>query len=236
MSELFLTISSDEIGRPVLDEPNRVLSGTELADRLKQFLRDKQPWLAARVRIEVQGEQVVVRAVDVGGGRRGTQPMEILRAFEGTVGMSDKLPEVSEVDSLPEVEMEAGAFDFDPPQPTPEPPGNETLEGLCSKVRYFPVPEAAWYEICDGTLRLTEDALDFEADYHVDYTEDETRDHRVPLASVQKALRDTWCRIPCLRIETREAAYRYGWPARRKEVDSIFTVGEWLTALQKVIH
>lgn len=236
MSELSLTINPDEIGRPVLEEPGRALSGPELARALRRFLREQQPWLAERVRIVARRDCALVRAAAPDPHRPGTRSLEILRALEGAVGMADKLPEVAEIDSLPEMDMKPGDFDLDIPEPDPAPRQAPVTEALSSKVRYFPVPEASWYEICDGTLKLTNTAIIFEAAYRVEYSEAQPRDHRLPLAGVREVLRDTWCRIPCLRVETAEAAYRYGWPARRSETQSIFTVSEWLTALQKVVR
>lgn len=235
MSEISLTIRPGEIGRPVLEDPNRMLSGPELARALAKFLRQQQPWLAGRVRIVARKDHVVVRATGVEPDRPGTRPLEVLRAVEGAVGMADKLPEINSAEDLPELRMDPGRFDLDFNDPEPPPRAMPVTESLTSKVRYFPVPEAAWFEICDGTLQLTDTALTFEATYRLETTEENTRDHHLPLAEVQEVLRDTWCRVPCLRVETADAAYRYGWPARRDKPESIFTVGEWLAALEKVI-
>jgi hypothetical protein len=49
---------------------------------------------------------------------------------------------------------------------------------------------------------------------------------------MQAARRDTWWCVPCLRIEARGRAYRYGWPRLRRDPASEFELDEWLGRLR----
>jgi hypothetical protein len=105
---------------------------------------------------------------------------------------------------------------------------------LLSKVRYFPLPTAEWYEICEGWLNLTEDEIDFEPQFTIGQPERgaSSRHHSVKLNDITLVRRDRWLSIPCLRIEAGGDAYRYGWTSQRKKVHEVFNVEEWIKVLK----
>lgn len=105
---------------------------------------------------------------------------------------------------------------------------------LWSQVRYFPLPEAAWFEICEGRLELLPTAVEFEPRYTMSQPEEgpEAQRHRMEFDQIVRICRDNWLNVPCLRIEVDDEAYRYGWTSRREDVKGVFNVEEWLRALR----
>jgi len=234
MSRCVLTIYPDDLSAGVLPAAGQDASGAELAAAVQEFLTRHQPWLAERVEVlSRQGCAVVTARETPGPPRAGERPLELLRAVQGVLGMADRLPEVHGDGDMPEIEADAAQFDF-PCSSWDE--GDAAPEAvLQSKVRSFPLPEAEWYEICEGVLTLTHDRIVFEPRYWAPLEDKErsTRRHVLLLKDVSEVARDLWLHIPCLRVETQDAAYRYGWPPRREDLHSTFEVDEWLEALKR---
>ena len=45
---------------------------------------------------------------------------------------------------------------------------------------------------------------------------------------MEELCRGEWWDIPCLMVKTPRRTYRYGWPAERGELETLFDVDEWL--------
>lgn len=105
---------------------------------------------------------------------------------------------------------------------------------LLSKVRYFPLPTAEWYEICEGWLHLTDDVIDFKPQFTIGQPERgvSSRHHSVKLNDITLVRRDRWLNVPCLRVESGDDAYRYGWTSQREKVHEVFNVEEWIKVLK----
>jgi hypothetical protein len=56
----------------------------------------------------------------------------------------------------------------------------------------------------------------------------------IPVADIQGCGRGEWWDVPCLMIRTPGLTYRYGWPAERHELESIFDVDQWVEALRRL--
>lgn len=234
MSERKLVVLPDDVGPPVLEERQRCDDGAELAASIRKHLQEKQPWLARRVRLIPREHDCIVRPDVSEDARRGERPLDILRAVQGTLGMVDKLPEVENAEGIPEIEVDEGFLVPEGDEARcPQPSESELIS---NRVRYFPLPEAAWYEICDGTLTLTTRAITFQPYYFLDQQEErDSRKHAIAISDIHEVHRDTWCRVPCLRVETSRHAYRYGWPGKRESSRDEFLPGEWMTRIQELL-
>jgi len=227
-------------------------TGVAFAQAVHEFLQAHQPWLAERVAVQAGKDCALIRPVvpgeaDAPGGampgggtpdgtaREGERPGDILRALEAALGMMSKLPEVLDADGLREIEVDPDLLR--PPAPVPEGEEDQFVGLLRSNVRSFPLPGAEWYEIHEGQLVLMERSVLFEPRHALGQTEDDrtVRRHEIPLADITGFGQDTWIHYPCLRIETERRTYRYGWPARRRNVWSDFNVEEWLVALESAL-
>ena len=238
MSHHVLTIYPEDLGPRVLPPAGRRPTGEEIAAAVRHFLQEHQPRIAELVRVEAgEGHAAVIVLPPHQGGtaRRGaSNALDLLRAVEGSLGMADKLPEVLDPENLPELAVDAREFPVTLTEDKDEP--WEGPERLRSKVRYFPLPTCQWFEICDGELILAPDRIIFEPHSVIVREDDEDFSGRqvISLTSVVEVRRDTWWHVPCLRIETRQKAYRYGWPARRGEPGRDFELDEWLSLLDSM--
>jgi len=235
VNETALIIHAEDLGPRVLGEAAPDAGASALAEAVRRFLAEHQPWVAERVDV-TPGEhccRVTARAA-LACARHGERPIDLLRAAQGALGMADKLPEVVDEPDLPELDVDAAVLELPvgPAQGAAGPPE----EILRSKVRYFPLPEAEWFEICAGQLVLTSQGICFEPRYRPRESKDQrrARSHAIPLAQVTQAARDTWFHLPCLRVSTRRGAYRYGWPPEREELSTHFHVDQWLEALSSL--
>ena len=236
MACLVLIAYPDELDGRVRLLAGEKPTGESLAAAVRAFLVKHQPWLAARVEVKPgKGHVIIVpREVAPVALRKGERPDDVLRAVEGVLGMLSKLPEVGDARDLPEID--AGEEWFDLPEPIEN--EEEYRVGLLrSKVRYFPLPGAEWFEICEGHLVLTRESIVFEPRYFLsEYVGERTaRGHEIPLGDVTRVGRDTWVQIPCLRVETERRAHRYGWPPKRENIWSNFDLEEWLVALESTL-
>ena len=229
---------ADEVSAAVLRGVGPRAAGEVLVEAIRRFLRDRQPWLAERVEVQAEGEEVMVvpRSGRIGERRAGERPLELLRSVEGVLGMADKLPEFSDTDELAEVSVEG--HDFGLPAAGDEVGAPAGAVRLRSKVRYFPLPVAEWFEVCEGELVLTLDGITFKPRYRIEQEEEgrSSRMHAIPIASVTGVARDTWLHVPCLRVETLQGAYRYGWAPRREELESCFDIAEWRAKLEALVQ
>lgn len=108
-------------------------------------------------------------------------------------------------------------------------------EILRSRVRHFPYPICEWFDISTGMLRLTDKRMQFESEHFilnspvgpscVDALE-------ISLDCIQEVCRGDWWDMPCLMIRTAETTHRFGWPAERMDIETLFDIGEWINALR----
>jgi hypothetical protein len=228
-----LVVYAHEVDERVRRSAGEKPDGLSLAAAVREFLVRHQPWLAERVEVKANKDCAVVVPR---GGQPSRNAEELLRAVQAVLGMSDKLPEVGSADGLPEIEFDAPDLSFHGDSLSSE---DELFADslLQSRVRHFPLPNAEWFEICEGRLFLTPDRIVFEPRYVIGWTEDDklARRHEIPLSEVLRVARDTWFYIPCLRVETARKAYRFGWPPKREDIWSEFSVEEWLATIESAL-
>jgi len=232
-----LTISAREVSGRVLGLAGPEPTGEGLAEAVRRYLGRHQPWLAERVVVGADGPLAVVLPKAPRGGRPGEGALELLRAVEGVLGMADKLPEVPPEAELPELEVDGDLLGH-VESVNPAAVAGEDPVLLRSKVRHFPLPVAEWFEIREGWLTLTPRRIRFEPRPRPALAEGgaASGEHAVALGRVRGVRRDTWCHVPCLRVETDGGPYRYGWPPRREEPGSSFDVTEWLETLRTLLE
>jgi len=225
----------DEVTAEVRRMAGQEPTGASLAQAIGEFLGESQPWLAERIVVRPgKGCAAIVPRSPEPEARPGEKPMDVLRAVESALGMFNKLPEIEDVEDAPEIEVDPKQFGLAGPVESER----EQFYGLLhSKVRYFPLPGAEWFEVCEGELFLTSRGVTFVPRYIVGQDEDErtARGHEIPLAEITQTGRDTWVHLPCLRVETKRKAFRYGWPPCREDIWSNFDVEEWLSGLRAAL-
>jgi len=238
MARLTLPVHRNEVSAAVLEGIGSHPGGEALAAAIRRFLREHQPWIAERMEVEAEGDHAVVapRAGPGGGGRAGERPLELLRAVQGVLGMADKLPGFLGDDELPEIGVDGGEFGLQATMGQAEALPDRVE--LRSRARYFPFPEAEWFEVCEGELTLTREHITFDSPQRIQLEQEEqpSRRHVISIAHVTGVGRDTWLHIPCLRVDTARRVYRYGWPSRRPEPESCLDIGEWQVKLKSLLR
>ncbi len=217
-----LTLALAELSYRVLQMPHEEATAREAAVAVRRFLLREHAALAGVVKVTAGEGAVVLRA-------EGEAPEELLGEAATLVRRRDLEPVGGEL------EVDAAEFAIEVVESEPEPEDVER-EVLASDVRYFPYPECEWFEVRDGRLTLTDRRIVFEPRLIIAESPDAeaaTR-HDTPLAEVERAYRDEWLAVPCLMVQTPQATYRYGWPARRGEVELIFDVDEWLERIRSL--
>jgi hypothetical protein len=191
---------------------------------VRQYLERERPALAGALEVSPGQGAVVLRA-------EGEAPNELM-------GEAAALLLRRELDPLAgELEVEAEEFCIEVTEPDAEPQPRER-EIIASDVRYFPYPECEWFEVRDGRLTLTERRILFEPRLIIaesPETEAGSR-HVIPLSETDAVYRGEWWTVPCLMVRTPRITYRYGWPARRGELELIFDVDEWLDHIRSLVR
>lgn len=227
MAEPILTIRPAELSAEILKGSGRE-STARVAQALREFLQERQPQLSALVTISACPGQIVVRA-------SGEHALDTLRSVEGVLGMEDRLPEALPFDEMPEIEANEKEFSLEATKSVQEPAARKA--SLRSKVRYFPTPICEWFEISDGELLLEEDRLVFKPKHQIvpDSGASPEGVISIEFENIKDFGRDVWWNVPCLGIETEQKAFRFGWPPRREEPESIFQIEEWLDTLRRLL-
>ncbi len=216
-----LRIRLCDLGFRILQMPPEQARAGSAAAALKRYLRLKRGGLAAALEIEAEGDAVLVRA-------RGEAPGEMLRELRELIAQA----RVPEVDSEIEVDPEEFAIELGDVERGPE----LEREIARSRVRYFPHPTCEWFEISTGELLLTNRLLTYTPEWNImpDDAAQKEGQHIIPLDRVLEFRRGEWWDVPCLMVELPEITYRYGWPAERTDLDTIFDVDEWLMHLRNL--
>ncbi len=212
----------EELSYRVLRMPQVEATAREAALAVERYLKRERPALAGALEVTAGQRAVVLRA-------EGEAPEELL-------GEAASLLRRRDLESVTgELEVEAAEFAVEVTEAEAEPESGER-EVLTSEVRYFPYPECEWFEVRNGRLTLTERRIVFEPRLIIAESPDaeaSTR-HVTLLREVEKAYRDEWLTVPCLMVQTPQATYRYGWPARRGELELLFDVDEWLDRIRSL--
>ncbi len=217
-----LTLPVAELSYRVLQMPHEEATAGEAATAVRRYLLREHPALAGVVEVTAGQGAVVLRA-------EGEAPEELLGEAAALVRRRDLEPVGGEI------EVDEAEFAIEVTETVAESEEAER-EVLTSDVRYFPYPECEWFEVRAGRLTLTDRRIVFEPRLIIAESPDAeaaTR-HDTPLAEVEKAYRDEWLAVPCLMVQTPRAIYRYGWPARRGELELIFDVDEWLERIRSL--
>jgi hypothetical protein len=204
-------------------EPGEV-TARRAAAAARDFIRRHRPGLAEVVEVDSEAGSVVLRVT-------GEWPQDLLAEVRDLL----RLREPDEVEDELEVDpadFEVQAADYESEE--------EESEGelLHSRVRYFPFPEAEWFEINGGDLMLTDQNVIYEPEWQLmrDEAGHEDNRHVIPLTDIEEVFRGDWLGVPCLMIRTAGLTYRYGWPAERGELELIFNVDEWLGCLRSILE
>jgi len=218
-----MRLRPSQLGFWVLGTSADLVSAEEAARAVRDYVRRKRAGLAEALRIEPRGEVVVVRT-------EGEYPAQMLRELKDLLDAGRRLHPTAEI------EVDPGEFTIEVVEQPPE--GPEEGELLRSRVRYFPHPVCEWFEVSTGYLTLTERRVLFEPEWQITREEDAgpEGEHRIPLASVERFWRGQWWDVPCLMLQVRQRVYRYGWPDRRGELETIFDVDEWLAKLGSIFE
>jgi len=207
----------------VLQADPRLATPQEAVEGIKAFLKRKRAGLAEALEILAGEGEVILRAT-------GEVPHEMLREARELL-----MPDW-EREPAGEIEVDPDEFAIELPDELEEPMLER--EVLRSRARYFPHPVCEWFEITTGELVLTDARVTYEPEWVMmqDGAEAERSGlHVIPLGHVIKCWRGDWWDLPCLMIQTPERTYRYGWPAQRGELETIFDVDEWLVQLRSML-
>jgi hypothetical protein len=193
-----------------------------VARAVHRFLAGCQSALMPHVAVGVDRETVIInispRAV------RGTR-----LGLEAALGLesraeAEREPIVGEI-AVDEAEFEIEVSgDFE---------GELLREAIRSVVRFFPLPEAEWFEICEGTLALGQGRVEFQTEYETlgDTAGRHLGGHEYGCDAIVSYGRDLWWNVPCLRVTTERRAYRYGWTTGFTELALEFDIEQWLKTL-----
>lgn len=216
-------LSPGEISFRVLGAAPGEVSPAAAARAVQEFLEREHPGLAATLTIEPADEAVLLRA-------EGESPDAMLREACQLLAPQTPSEEVGQI----EVDVDEFAVETIE-EPEAEPEWEET-ERLRSEVRYFPYPTCEWYEISTGDLVLTDTHIRFEPRWQItsESGTGPSGEHSHSISDVRRFWRGEWWDIPCLMLEMPERTYRYGWPAKRGEPETIFDVDEWLAMLRSM--
>jgi hypothetical protein len=216
-----LRIRPEELSFRVLQaDPERV-APDEAAGAVRQFLTRKRAGLGLAVQVSAGIHDVILRA-------EGEAPEKLIDEARELLGL---------VSAVPDGEIEVDPADFAievVPQALEEPRFEH--EVLRSRVRCFPYPDCEWFSMSTGMLTLTNVQILYEPEWLImtEHGQQKGENTLIPLSDVQECRRDEWWDVPCLLIRAAGAAYRYGWPAERGELEAIFDVDEWLEALRRL--
>jgi hypothetical protein len=189
---------------------------------LRAWLDRKRPGLAAALEIAPAGEAIRFTA-------RGESPEATLRELEDLLGIGRELVPQGEI----EVSAERFAIEVAPGADR-RPDEREILR---SRVRSFPYPVCEWFDINTGMLVLTDRRITYEPE-HVPIAERDYPERHIveiPLKTVTNARRGLWWDVPCLMLETDGLTHRFGWPAERRELATVFDIAEWLETLRELL-
>lgn len=200
------------------------ITARRAAAAAREFISRHRPGLVQVVEVEPDGGSVVLRA-------KGEWPQDLLTEARDLLGLREEGEAEAELDADP-AEFAVETVDYESEEQETE------GELLHSKVRYFPFPEAQWFEISSGDLFLTDRGVIYEPEWQLMQDEAGRADsrHVIPLNEIAEAYRGDWLGIPCLMIGTAAITYRYGWPAERGELELIFDVDEWLEHLRSMLE
>jgi hypothetical protein len=212
-----------QIGYVVLQADPEGLSPELAARAVRRYLARKRPALAEALEVAAEGPFVVARAT-------GEAPEQMLHEAE------ELLRAGADLEPEGEVEVAADQFAVTVPEPAEEPLPERLV--LHSIVRYFPYPVCEWFEMTTGELTLTDRRITYEPEYVMLSDEGPGQEragtHDIPLADMIGVERGEWWTVPCLLVRTAERTLRYGWPAERGELDTIFDVDEWLIEIRNL--
>jgi len=216
------SVPVEELSYRVLRMPHVEATPREAAAAVQRYLQRQHPALAGALEVTAGQGAVVLRV-------EGEAPEELLGEAVSLLRRRDLEPVTGEL----EVEVAEFAIEVTEVETEPEPAEREVLT---SDVRYFPYPECQWFEVRNGRLTLSERRIVFEPRLIIAESPDAEASmrHLIPLGEIEKAYRGEWLTVPCLMVQTQEATYRYGWPARRGELDLIFDVDEWLDRIRSL--
>lgn len=219
VSKADMTIRPQELSHRVLQMPPDDATARQAAVALRKWLGRKRPALAGALDIRAMGGLVRVSA-------RGHAPEAMLFELDDLLGLHRDLTPVGEIE-VPIQQFAIGAS----PHPDLVPIERELLR---SRVRYFPYPECEWFDISTGMLTLTDRRITYEPEHIpiVERDEPKSRVLQVAIEQVRECRRGHWWDIPCLMVVTRPVAYRFGWPAERRDAATVFEVAEWLECLR----
>jgi hypothetical protein len=219
---LELTLTVAELSFRVLKAPHEEVLPAAAAVAVRDYLERERPALAGALKVSAGRGGVVLQA-------EGEAPQELLSEAAALLRRPDAEPPAGEL------EVDPAEFGIEVAEDSSEPEPGER-EVLTSAVRYFPYPECEWFEVRDGRLTLTERRILFEPKLIIAESPDSEAGarHVTPLSELERAYRDEWLAVPCLMVQTPRITYRYGWPARRGELELIFDVDEWLRYIRSL--
>lgn len=203
-------------------DPQRI-AADQAAGAVRQFLKRKRAGLAEVVKVSADPHHVILRA-------EGEDPQQLIDEALDLLGLGQVLS--------PDTEMDVDPADFTievAPEVVSEPEFER--EVLRSRVRCFPYPDCEWFSISTGILTLSDAQVLYEPEWLImgDHGAEKGDDTVIPLSEVEECFRGEWWDVPCLMIRTPAMTHRYGWPAERGELDSIFDVDEWLEAMRRLL-
>jgi len=224
-SEAELTIRPARLSFRVLQADPQQTTAEAAARAVRRYVKRERPGLAGALEIRASGRNVLVRA-------RGESPEAMLQELVDLLGME------RDGAALATIEVDPAEFRIEVTKDAV--PGEQVRperEILRSRARCFPHTICEWFDISTGILLLTERRIVYEPQYVAPGgSGGGPRRTVIDLNGIRRAYRGEWWDIPCVMIETRERTHRFGWPARRHELDAIFDVTEWLEAIRRLLH
>ena len=215
-------IRPEELSFRVLQADPQRAGPDHAARAVRQFLTRKRAGLARAVKVSAGPHDIILRA-------EGEAPEQLIDEARELLGLGQALAADGEID------VDAADFAIElVPQALQEPEFEH--EVLRSRVRYFPHPECEWFSISTGMLTLSDVQVLYEPEWLImgEHGQQKGDNTIIPISDMPECYRGEWWDIPCLMIQTPKVTYRYGWPAERRELESIFDVDEWLEALRRL--
>jgi len=220
-----IRFSPAELSAQIRDAADDSADPEKVIAAVRTHLAHFQPILLPYLSFDTDGGLIVLQISDAA-------PRGLRIGVEAALGLESKAPETEMEEITGEIQVPPDLFAI---ELSDECDTALTKEELRSWVRFYPLPTCEWYEISDGILSISNRNVMFKSAYQI-LGDEKSRAvrHYYDIADVAQYGKDYWWNVPCLRIETGRARYRYGWATNYDEISLEFKIEEWLIVLGRI--